>query len=126
MKKVMIFGAFDIIHPGHLSLLRNAKKRGNKLIVVVARDKTIKEVKGRKPKFNEEERMSKLASLNIADELILGDLRDRYKAVKEMKPDVVCLGYDQENFVPGLEKFKCNVVRLKAYKKEKYKSSKLG
>lgn len=125
MKKVMVFGSFDIIHPGHLNFLRNAKKQGKKLVVVVARDKTIEEIKGRKPRFTETERMSKLASLNIADEIILGSVADKHEIVEKIKPDILCLGYDQESFVKGLERFKCELVRLKAYKEHKYKSSKL-
>jgi len=41
-KKVMVFGTFDIFHPGHRSFLNQAKKYGNYLIVVVARDKQSK------------------------------------------------------------------------------------
>ena len=52
MKKVMCAGTFDIIHPGHLYYLSEAKKYGDNLVVVVARDETSKDFKGKKPIHN--------------------------------------------------------------------------
>ncbi|MCH9030625.1 MAG: adenylyltransferase/cytidyltransferase family protein [Bacteroidetes bacterium] len=53
---VMIFGTFDILHKGHLNLFDQAKKHGDFLIAVIARDKTVVKVKDREPKHNEKER----------------------------------------------------------------------
>jgi len=130
MKTVMAFGTFDILHPGHINFLKQAKKYGN-LIVVIARDKTVREVKGKLPKYGEKERLKAILSLNLTNKTILGSLRDKYMAIKKYKPDVIALGYDQTHFTEQLViklkelDLKTKIVRLKSYKPEIYKSSKL-
>lgn len=131
MKKIMVFGTFDLFHPGHKNFLKQAKKYGDYLVVVVARDKTVEEIKKQRPKNRETERAKVLSSSKIADEVVLGNLGDKYKVIKRHKPDIICLGYDQKFFVRGLkEKLKSygletKVIRLKPYKPEICKSSKL-
>jgi len=72
MKKVMCAGTFDIIHPGHLYYLSEAKKHGDKLVVVVARDNTSEKFKGKKPVHSERERLEAVKMLNIVNEAVLG------------------------------------------------------
>ena len=62
MKAVMVFGTFDILHPGHINFFKQAKKYGN-LIAVIARDRTVKQVKGRLPKYSEKQRLKAILSL---------------------------------------------------------------
>lgn len=131
MTTVMVFGSFDILHPGHLYFLKRAKKLGTSLVAVVARDSTIKEVKSITPKYNERQRVEHIRDLRIADKVVLGYETDKYEIVEEINPDVIVLGYDQDGFADKLkeemEKRKMNpkIVRLGAYKEEQYKSSKL-
>lgn len=128
MKKVLAFGTFDILHPGHSYILTEAKKLGDHLTVVVARDATVCNVKGKKALFNEKARLKNLTELNIADKVRLGCLGNKYKVITDEKPDVIVLGYDQKIFVDDLKKIvdkKVQIVRLKAYKPKIYKSSKL-
>jgi len=99
----MVFGTFEVIHPGHVYFLEEAKKQGDFLIVLVSRDETVEKVKGRKPVFSAEERASVVKSLKIVDKVILGDPVDYYKRVIEEKPEVICLGYDQLAFTEGLK-----------------------
>jgi FAD synthetase len=72
-----------------------------------------------------------IKQMYAVDEVVLGGLKDPYKIIEKIKPAVICLGYDQESFVPGLEeelkkrKVRAKVVRLKGYREERYKSSKL-
>lgn len=126
--KIMVFGTFDILHLGHLNFLKQAKKYGDYLIIVVARDKTVKKVKGKKPKKNEKIRLAEIKKLKIADRVVLGDLKNKLRIVYEFKPDIICLGYDQKNFVALLKKIKfpLKIVRLKPYQAKEYKSSKLN
>jgi FAD synthetase len=133
-KKIIVFGTFDIIHPGHENLFKQARKFGSYLIVVVARDKTIKEVKGRLPVNNERARKNNILKLKIADKVILGDLKDKHKAIKKFKPEVICLGYDQKFFVDGLKAplirgvggvKRVKIIRLKSHKPNIYKTSKI-
>lgn len=132
MKKVMIFGTFDIFHKGHINFLKQARKYGDYLIVVIARDKTVKEVKGEFPQSKEKKRARVIKDNTLADEVILGSQTDKYAAIKKYKPAVICLGYDQKFFIDNLKdellKLKLKntrVIRLKSYYPEKYKSSKL-
>ncbi len=129
--RVMVFGTFDIFHPGHKNFLKQAKKFGDYLIVVVARDETVMKFKRQKTENNEQKRLKNVKKSKLANEVILGSLKDKYAVVKKYKPDIICLGYDQKFFVRGLKKklkkfgLKTKIVRLEPYKPEIYKSSKL-
>lgn len=131
MVTVMCFGTFDILHPGHIYFLRQAKKLGDKLVVVVAKDSTIKEVKGITPKYNEKQRVEHVRDLRIADKVMLGYESDKYEIIEEVNPDVIALGYDQNSFADKLRgemakrEMNPKIVRLGSYKEEHYKSSKL-
>lgn len=126
MKKVMVFGTFDILHPGHEYVLKQARKYGDYLVAVAARDANVRRIKGRAPANDEKTRVRNLKKLGLADKARLGYVRDPYKVINEEKPDVIALGYDQKKFVEGLKRFKkIKIVRLKAFKPSVYKSSKL-
>ena len=129
----MVFGAFDGLHPGHLDFFKQAKQYGDFLIVSVGRDANVKKIKNKAPLFPEEERFELISSLKIVDEAILGAADDYFVQINTLKPDVICLGYDQwaqEDYVKeelnkiGLIKTK--VYRLDPYKPEVAKSSKLA
>lgn len=125
----MVFGTFDILHPGHLHLFRQARNYGDVLYVVLARDETVKQYKDYTPE-KENERKERLLTIPFVDEVILGDAEDRMKPLRDIKPDVVCLGYDQALFVDLLEHYidenrlDITVVRLQSYEADRYKSSK--
>ncbi|MEM1991780.1 MAG: adenylyltransferase/cytidyltransferase family protein [Nitrososphaerota archaeon] len=98
-KTVLASGAFDILHPGHIKFLEKAKRMGGKnsrLIVIVARDKTIKENKGRDVIFSDKARLSIVQALKPVDKAVLGYRPFSFeKVVKKYKPDIVVFGYDQ-------------------------------
>ncbi|KKP77947.1 MAG: FAD synthase [Candidatus Moranbacteria bacterium GW2011_GWF2_35_39] len=125
----MAFGTFDIYHPGHESYLRQAKKLGDYLVVVVARDRTVAIIKKQETRNNEQKRKKILEESGLADEVVLGDLKDRYKIIEKYRPEVIALGYDQKVDLVELEgklkEFEINakIVRLKSFKPEIYKSS---
>ena len=131
MKKVMCAGTFDIIHLGHLYYLSEAKKYGDRMVVVVARDGTSKSVKGRKPVHNERDRLEAVRMLKIVDEAVLGKLGNIFDIIEEIKPNVICLGYDQKVQKQELEDelrkrgIKAEVIRISPYMSNLYKSSKL-
>ena len=131
MKTVMCAGTFDIIHPGHLYFLSEAKKYGNKLVVVVARDETSEKMKGKKPLHNEKERLENVRSLEIVNEAALGKHGNIFNIIEEIKPDVICLGYDQKVQKQELEEelkkrgIKADVIRIGPYMSYVYKSSKI-
>ena len=102
MTTVMCFGSFDVLHQGHLYFLKMAKSLGDKLIVVVARDSTIEEVKGKTPKYHERDRVEHVRDLKIADKVVLGYETDKYEIIEDINPDVIALGYDQDSFADKL------------------------
>lgn len=104
MRKVLAFGCFDILHMGHYTYLKNAKKLGDKLIVVVARDSTIRNLKGREPLLDEESRRKLVESLRFVDSAMLGGKGDRYEIIKRIKPSIIALGYDQKQDERALKK----------------------
>ncbi len=125
----MAFGTFDVYHKGHENYLRQAKKLGEYLIAVVARDKTVAIIKKQEARNSEQERLKNVKSDGLADEVVLGDLKDRYAVIEKYRPDVIALGYDQKvDLVELKEKLKefnlnAKIVRLKSFKPEIYKSS---
>ena len=128
-KLVMVFGTFDYLHAGHENLFTQAKELGSHVIAILARDKTVKTIKGNLPDHNEKERLQNLKETKWADKVILGNLKDKAKVIKDYRPDVIALGYDQFAFTYRLEKLlmeiklDSKIVRLKPYRPDMYKSS---
>jgi len=100
-KVVLASGTFDLLHLGHVKYLEEAKKAGGKnakLVVIVARDKTVEKRKGAKPVMPEEHRRALVESLRVVDEAILGyEEFDIDAVIEELKPDVIAVGYDQDS-----------------------------
>lgn len=129
MVKVLIFGTFDGLHPGHINFFEQARKLGDYLIAVVGRDATVKAIKGRLPRQNEVERLAAVGNSNLIDEAVLGGLGNPYEIIKKIKPDIIALGYDQTSFTANLESelkrtnITAEIARLKPYESAIYKSS---
>jgi len=131
MKKVMIFGTFDILHCGHLHMFKQAREYGDELIAVVGRDSNVEEIKGIGPMHNENERLDLISHIDIIDKTRLGDKKDVYKVIDEEKPDTIALGYDQRAYVDDLADaitkagLETQIVRLTEYQEKRLKSSKI-
>ncbi len=129
MKRVLVFGTFDGLHPGHINFFGQAKKLGGHLAAVVARDVTVNLVKGHFPKRSELLRLAAVKQCKLIDEAMLGNLESPYEIIKKIKPDIIALGYDQTSFTTGLpehikkEDLNIEIVRLKSYKPETYHTS---
>jgi len=130
MKTVMCFGTFDILHLGHLYYFEQAKKHGDYLIVVIARDETKKKQK-KKVIFTERERLKVVQSLKVVDEAVLGKVGDHLQIVLEKKPDILCLGYDQKINEKELQRrlaekdFHPKIIRINPYQAKYQKSKKI-
>ena len=118
MVRVMATGVFDIIHLGHLHYLEASKKLGEELVVVVATDATVRKRK-HEPITPQNMRLELVASLKPVDRAILGrDSGDIFDIVKEVRPDIITIGYDQPFVESDLEKelakrgLKVKVVRM--------------
>jgi cytidyltransferase-like protein len=95
LKVVMVGGAFEIVHPGHVHTLSAAKKLGNTLVVVVATDESVLRNKGRPPVTNQDSRVTMVSSLRQVDLAIPGNKGSIYEILLRVRPDVVAVGYDQ-------------------------------
>ena len=119
-KIVLAGGVFDIIHPGHIHTLTAAKALGDVLVVAIATDKTAQKMKKMTPLHNQELRCELVSSLSMVDEAIIGHEEDIFETVKEIKPDIIALGYDQihqEKFISdGCKRISLDVeiVRLQS------------
>ena len=110
-KIVLAGGVFDIIHPGHIHTLTAAKALGDVLVVAIATDKTAQKMKKMTPLHDQELRCELVSSLSMVDEAIIGHEEDIFETVKEIKPDIIALGYDQihqEKFISD----GCNRISL--------------
>lgn len=130
MRTVMAFGTFDILHPGHEFYLKQANALGDRLVVVVARDENVKKLKGEMPLNDEQKRLAIVKNLNFVNEVVLGDKEmHKWAVVKRFHPTTIALGYDQWASIPSLRKelakigLHPEIVRIKAFKPEKNKSS---
>ena len=94
-KIVLAGGVFDIIHPGHIHTLNAAKALGDVLVVAIATDKTAQKMKKRPPLHNQELRRELVSCLSMVDMAIIGHEEDIFETVKEVKPNIIVLGYDQ-------------------------------
>ncbi|OIO52773.1 FAD synthase [Candidatus Uhrbacteria bacterium CG_4_10_14_0_8_um_filter_58_22] len=94
-KTVLVFGVFDLLHPGHVFFLERAKRQGDRLIAVVCRDDRAESSKGRRPVLSLEERLKLVRALRSVDEAVPGDPPGEWSAIVRCRPDIICLGFDQ-------------------------------
>jgi cytidyltransferase-like protein len=119
-KIILAGGVFDIIHPGHIHTLNAAKALGGILVVAIATDKTAKKMKKRPPLHDQELRCELVSCLSMVDKAVVGHEDDIFQTVKEIKPNIIVLGYDQihqEKFISdGCKRINLNVeiVRLQS------------
>ena len=96
MKTIFVNGTFDLLHPGHVSLLTWAKSLGDYLIVGIDTDDRVREKKGStRPIYNQTDRGIMLVSMSAVDEVRYFDSDESLEnLVKEVKPDIIVVGSD--------------------------------
>lgn len=120
MVRVLATGTFEILHPGHLLYLEEAKKLGDELFVIIGRDVTVRKRK-RTPIIPEEQRLQMVSALKMVDKAMLGSEKDIYEPLYTIKPDIIALGYDQDFDEEELERglrergFNSKVIRIKEH-----------
>lgn len=132
-KIVLASGAFDLLHYGHVYYLTEAKKAGGenaKLVVIVAKDRTVERLKGNRPVIPEDQRRALVESLKVVDEAILGyENMDMLRVIEKVKPDVIALGYDEEKIEKKLKRLiaekglNIKVVRIDRFEEDELVSS---
>ncbi|NYT01292.1 MAG: FAD synthase [Methanosarcinales archaeon] len=119
MTRVLATGTFDLIHPGHLLYLEQSRALGQELVVIVARDVNVKHKP--KPVVPEDQRLKMVSALKVVDRAVLGSVDDMFQPIRDLKPDVITLGYDQHFDEARLEKeltarnIEARVVRIGAH-----------
>lgn len=127
---VMVFGTFDLLHQGHISFLAQARKHGE-VVAVVARGSSARKLKNRKPHHSDRARLARVLRVPGVLKALLGDKRQgAYSVIKKTKPQIICLGYDQRALEQDLRARiksgqlpRIKIVRLKAHKPKKFKTS---
>jgi FAD synthetase len=102
LTRVLATGTFDLLHPGHTYFLTQARTLGDELFVIVARDSNINHKP--KPVVPEEQRLEMVKALSMVDKALLGSETDMFEPLKQIKPDIIALGYDQRFDIDFLEK----------------------
>jgi FAD synthetase len=93
LTRVLATGTFDLLHPGHLLYLERSKELGDELVVIVARDVNVKHKP--KPVIPEDHRLKMVQALKVVDLAILGDEKDIFRPIEQLRPDIITLGFDQ-------------------------------
>lgn len=96
IKVVLVGGVFDLLHVGHIHTLKSAKLLGDVLIIVVATDSTVSNLKkNRKIYHDEKSRLELVSSIKFVDKAVIGRKKSIYDTVEFVRPDIIALGYDQ-------------------------------
>lgn len=111
MKKIITYGTFDLLHPGHVNILRRAKDLGDYLIVAVSSDE-FNALKGKKSYYTYEERRHILDAIKYVDEVIPEhNWEQKVQDVQKHDIDVFVMGDDWKGEFDFLSEF-CDVVYL--------------
>ena len=98
-KKVIVFtnGCFDLIHHVHINLLRQAKRRGDMLVVGINSDESVKRIKGEdRPVMDERERAFVLSALDFVDYIVIFEEGSPVELIRDLRPDILVKGSDYE------------------------------
>ena len=132
--RIMVFGTFDIVHPGHRHFFRQARLLAGDdenayLIVSLARSSNAERIKGKTLESTERQRLDAVSAAPEVDRAVLGAIGNHIPHIVREKPDIIALGYDQEAYVDGLasalarEGINPRIVRLEAFKPHIHKTS---
>lgn len=111
MKKVITYGTFDLLHYGHINILKRAKELGDYLIVALSTNE-FNEIKGKKCYFSYEERKKLVEAIRYVDLVIPEDnWEQKLNDVQEFKVDILVMGDDWQGKFDYLKVY-CDVVYL--------------
>src|SRR5699024_5561806 len=112
MRRVITYGTYDLLHYGHIELLRRAKQYGDYLIVALSTDEFNK-IKSKKSYYNYEQRKMMLESIRYVDLVIPeNNWEQKIDDVRNFKVDTFLMGHDREGEFDFL-KDECEVIYLK-------------
>ena len=125
---IMLFGSFDGLHRGHDFLINKAQTFGERLVIVVAHDITIKNIKKQTPVFNLEQRIQNIQDMYTETTVIPGDrVIGTWSPIHTYQPHTIIVGYDQNELKKALEDiqkhYKFKIIQIEPFHPQKYKSS---
>jgi len=130
MKTVLVFGTFDVIHPGHKFFLRQSAALGDQLIAVIARDEFVSQTKMKKPVHNQTERMEHIINSGLVDDACLSDtVTGSFNVVVNINPQIICFGHDQTRLADSFNKWMIDngknieIVIIEPYQRDRYSST---
>lgn len=130
MRTVLVFGTFDVLHPGHLYFLREAGRHGDRVVASIARDGFVERTKGRRPVNRQDVRLRHVLETGLVQEARLSDEEPgTYGLLASVEPGVVCLGHDQRLLHQDLQRWlaardlRVELVVIEAFEPSRYKSS---
>ena len=114
MKKIIVNGSFDLLHPGHIRLLNYAKGLGDYLLVAIDTDSRIRELKGYpRPYNNELERKFLIENLKPVDEVkVFNSEQELVNIIEEYRPNIMVKGDDYRGTIIVGEEFCDEIVFL--------------
>ncbi|WP_137287109.1 adenylyltransferase/cytidyltransferase family protein [Halorussus salinisoli] len=101
MTHVIAQGTFDLLHPGHVHYLRDAKAMGDRLTVIVARRENVTHKEP--PILPNRQRRDVVAAVDAVDDARVGHPEDIFAPIEELEPDVIALGHDQHHDEAAIE-----------------------
>ena len=129
MKRIVATGTFDILHTGHLYYLEESRRLGDELYVIVARDANVRHKP--RPIVPEDQRLKMVGALRPVDHAVLGDLHDMFRPIREIRPAIITIGFNQHFDEEKLRKdlseqgITADVVRIGKYAGDTYCSTSL-
>jgi D-beta-D-heptose 7-phosphate kinase/D-beta-D-heptose 1-phosphate adenosyltransferase len=97
-------GCYDILHPGHIRLLEQARSAGDRLILALNSDASVRRIKGpKRPLIGERERAELASRLEAVDAVVLFDEETPRELIAAVLPDILVKGADWSHFVAGRE-----------------------
>lgn len=130
MKTVLVFGTFDVIHPGHKFFLQQAALYGDKLIAIIARDEFVQKTKQKSPVHTEADRMNHIIKSGLVNDACLSDpVTGSYNVVSKFMPNVICFGHDQTRLLNSFKKWldkeriDVEIVIIDPFKRNRYSST---
>ena len=112
MVVIITFGTFDLLHIGHINMLNNCKKYGDKLIVGVSSDNLNYKKKNRFPIFNQDDRIEIIKNIKCVDEVFLEEsLEEKEDYIRKYKADIFIIGDDWKGKFDNLNSV-CKVIYL--------------
>ncbi len=125
--RVVATGTFDLLHPGHLWYLQESAALGDELFVIVARDSNVRHKP--RPIIPEDQRLLMVQALKGVTRAVLGDRDDMFRPIREIRPDIITLGFNQhfreENLREALKRegIETSLVRIGEYSGSPFTSS---